>query len=247
MIEISKSDGIVESELKASSHPKLPGGAVIVLTVLVCGGLAYALNQVNHSWTVEDYVKLAGLWFTLAAAALGAWISYENATRQINLSKHLALEQQRFTKQLEATKGDLLKDIEVLKTSLARELEEAKVRIGQRYQAQVGLNEVAMLAADYISSLQVSRDTAGANELLKNIEEASARMQSKRGALLMVPTDYRDAWQALQQQVVFVAERFASELTNNPKMDVRAFYSEHAVGPMFVHTWATFYKVASFD
>ena len=79
------------------------------------------------------------------------------------------------------------------------------MRIAQRYQAQVTLNEVAMAAADQINALQGGApDTAKAQELLENIKMASERMQSKRGALLMVPKDYREAWEELQQHVVYI-------------------------------------------
>jgi hypothetical protein len=226
----------------------LPGWLVIGLIVVGCGVLSYVLSKSHPNYSVDDYVKLAALWFTLSAAVLSAWISHHNATRQIESSQDIADEQRKFTERLETTKNDLQSGIEVLKTSLARELEEAKVRIAQRYQAQVTLNEEAMAAADHINALQGGApDTAKARELVENIKMASERMQSKRGALLMVPKDYREAWEELQQHVVYIAERLSDEIAVRPQMDIRAFFSEYQVGSRFIQKWAKFNKVAAYD
>jgi hypothetical protein len=186
--------------------------------------VTYWVNREHPNWGTEDFSRIAGMWLVLFAALAAAWVSYVNAERQ----------------------GDLQKEITKLNNSLALNLEEAKVQIANRYQAQVALNQAAMTAADRIHELQKGAPTLSeAQKLLDRIREASEAMQTSRGALLMVPKEYREAWEKLQQQVVYVEERTALEIKKEPLPDLRSFYKLPDIGVEFGTHWEKFNEVAS--
>jgi len=223
-------------------------GGWIGIAVAGLGSAAVALwiNWGHPNWSAEDFSKIAGLWTALFAALAAAWISHLNAERQIKSSKDLAAQQVELQQELQDSTAKLQNDLARLNASLALNLEEAKVQIANRYQAQVALNQVAMAAADRIHELQ--RGASGVSEaqkLLDQIREASAAMQSNRGALLMVPEEYRDAWEKLQQQVVYIEERIAQEIVKTPSPDLRSFYSLPAIGGTFADLWQKFNQVAA--
>jgi hypothetical protein len=111
----------------------------------------------------------------------------------------------------------------------------------------MGLNQVAMSAADQIHILQKPVSTRSEAQLiLDQIRDALQAMQSKRGELLMVPEEYREAWENLQQQVVYIEERLANEINNSPTPDLPSFYQRTEVGGEFGRLWEKFYEVASY-
>ena len=218
----------------------------ITIAGLVSAGVAYSINRGHPNWSVEDYTKLAGLWTALFSALTAAWISHLNAERQIKSANDLADQQRELQRELQNSTANLQKDLARLNASLALNLEEAKVQIANRYQAQVALNQVAMAAADRVHELQRGASSVSeAQKLLDQIRESSEAMQSGRGALLMVPEEYRDAWEKLQQQVVYIEERIGQEIAKEPMPDLRSFYSLPDIGGTFADLWQKFYQVAT--
>ena len=208
----------------------------IVLAAMASTGVALWVHLAHPNWGTDDYSKTVGIWLVLFAALAAAWVSYVNAEAQIRSSQNL----QRLT-------GDLQKDLAKLNASLALNLEEAKVRLALRYQAQVGLNQAAMLAADQVHVLQRgASNMSEAQQILNDIREASRGMQTQRGALLMVPRDYRNAWERLQQHILYIEERIAVELGKNVLPNLRALYGEQTIGGVFGDLWEKFNRIASF-
>src|ERR1700749_2118572 len=128
-------------------------------SLLVCGLIAalvaYIINRGHPNWGVEDYTKLAAIWFTLFGVMFTGWVAMRNTDHQIKVTEKLAKDQQAFTTMLETLRRDFQMDLEAFKKQLALELEEAKVKFAQRYAAQAGLNRAAMIMADRINRLQL--------------------------------------------------------------------------------------------
>jgi hypothetical protein len=208
----------------------------ILIALVASAGVAFWVHFSHPNWGTDDYSKTVGVWLVLFGALAAAWVSYVNAEAQIRSSQEIVKKQE-----------ELQTGLATLNASLALNLEEAKVQIANRYQAQVALNQVAMVAADQIHTLQKGASSISeAQTMLNSIRDASQAMQAQRGALLMVPRDYRDAWEQLQQQVLYIEERVAQQLSSNVQPDLRALYREQQVGAVFANAWERFNEIARF-